>query len=312
MRSAVSGVVFGILIAEAACSVDPGYAGRSSGEWVAQLSDTSTDRRVDAAIALGRVLALQPDEPAAVTALVRALADTSDEVRTTAARALTEAAHGDKRTRTRLSAAVPGLASLMTDSAHPAVRTEAATVLGTVLGALAQARDENLSPAGTQAGARALAAAFGDSVPAVRLAALGAVAAFGPGVRAEWPGCDTALVRLAGQDPSASARRAALDALARTRAPGALVQAALVRGTSDADPDVRVAAVTTLGLLADTAGQGVRAALWRALADADAGVRREALHALTALHRRGGQDSAPPEPSAIERCTAGGNARPDC
>jgi HEAT repeat protein len=60
---------------------------------------------------------------------------------------------------------------------------------------------------------------------------------------------------------------------------------ALRAATRDPVTGVRLAAVTSLGLLGDSAG---RPDLERALTDPDAVVRREAAHALTALHRRGG------------------------
>ncbi len=179
--------------ATGACNGDPGYQGRPSRSWIAQLAQGPTsDARADAAMALGRVLDVQPNEPATIAALVRALADTNDEVRVAAASALTGAAAGGRQTRAALPGAVPGLAALLADSAHPDVRVQAARVFA------------GLRAATGAGGVRALARALRDPDADVRRASLDAVAEIGPSARAGWPALDTVLVRLAGQETVAA------------------------------------------------------------------------------------------------------------
>lgn len=293
-RQAVTRALHAVLWAAivAGCTYDPGHGGRSSGHWAAQLAtDTTADARADAAVALGRVLELQPDQPVAVAALIRALADTSDPVRASAARALTGAARAGRRIRAMLPGAVPKLAALLADSAHPSVRADAAGVLGAL---------------GTTAGPdgiRALAAALRDPSASVRGAALAGVAAVGPPMRASAPDIDTVLARLSAQDSYAGNRRAAVAAIGALGVPAAAAIPALAAATTDPDAGVRAAAVTTLGGLDAATASAARRALTRALADRDSLVRQEAAHALSAWHRRGGEDPAPPEPSRVELCS---------
>ena len=288
-RAAVVVTVWGLgattALATVACGGDPGYQGRPSQSWIAQLDAGPTrDARADAAMALGHVLDVQPNTPAVVTALVRALADTNDIVRVAAAFALTGAAASGGQTRAALPGAVPGLATLLADTAHADVRVQAARVLG------------GLGTATGAGGVRLVAGALRDPDADVRRASLDAVAQIGPSARAGWPALDTALVRLAREDTVAANRQAALAALTAIHAPAALLRPALVRAAADPDRDTRKAAVTTLGLLGAAADPAARAGLTRALADADAGVRQEARHALSGFHRQGGIDPTRPEP----------------
>lgn len=277
----------------AGCTYDPGYGGRSSDSWAAQLAtDTTANARADAAVALGRVLELQPNQPVAVAALIRALADTSDPVRASAARALMGAARAGRRARAALPGAVPKLAALLADSAHPRVRADAAEVLG-VLG----------TAAGPD-GARALARALRDPDAGVRGAALVGVGAIGPSVRASVPELDTVLARLATQDPNAHTRGAAVSAMGALGVAARVAVPALARAASDGEAGVRAAAVTVLGGLDASTAPAARAALTQALADPDPVVRREAAHALSAWHRRGSEDPAMPEPSRLELCAS--------
>ena len=309
------------------CDADPGHKGRSSADWISQLVELDVERRVDAADALAKVLALQPNAPKVIAALVRTLADTSDVVRVAAAVALRNAASGGDKARTQLAReAVPGVAALLADSAHVEVRRHAAQVLGEFG---ASAASVTVPP---------LATALRDPAPDVRLAAASALAGLGPAARPVVP-------RLleAARDPDRRVRASVARTLAESeessnRIGNALVQAlgdsdAVVReavaiglgkrgmkglrqlatmtgvesapltalrgATRDPVSAVRLAAVTSLGLLGDSASLPT---LRRALADPDTAVRREAAHALSARHRRGDPDPAPREPSRFELC----------
>ena len=327
------------------CAADPGYHGRTSASWIAQLGEADVDRRLEAIGALGQVLELQPNAPGVVDALVGALADTSDPTRVAAASALRRAARGGRRVRERLAAdAVPALAGLLRDTAHAAVRTRAVDVLRDFGPALAgasaplvrealddpdagvrRAAADGLGQLGDAAGPalEALArAATHDRDAQVRRAAVRAL----PLVRGpDRPGTAmrvTATLADALGDSVASVREAAAESLGAL-GPGAVGPGAVGReergrratgmGGTPVDPDarlravavgdpsaaVRVAAVHALGLRGEPPGSP---ALRQALADPDVTVRREAAHARAALHRRGGSDPAPPEPSRVELC----------
>lgn len=321
------GLAVCVLLALGACNADPGYRGRSSDEWIAQLAEHDAARRVDAALALGKVLSIQPNASRVISALVVALADTSDDVRLTAAGGLRNAARGGARVQAILARdAVPGIVALLADFQHVAVRRDAARILGT-LGATAESRA--VDPLGR---------ALRDPTPEVRREAARALTGLGDLPR-------SAVSRLldASHDTDPEVRRIVLAALASSVEPANVVGSALVRGLSDStgavreavatglgqrSPSgvraleapatssmapilalrrairdsawaVRLAAVTSLGLIDDATG---RPDIERALADPDSAVRREAAHALTALHRRGGRDPSLPEPSLIELC----------
>lgn len=109
-----------------ACSTDPGHGGRSAEEWMAQLeSAPDSMHRRQAADALGRILVINPRSERVTAALVRALADTSDEVRLAAGTALVQ----DHRLPV---AAIPGLLEALRDSAHMHTREHAAELLAAV------------------------------------------------------------------------------------------------------------------------------------------------------------------------------------
>lgn len=141
-----------------ACSADPGHGGRSAEEWIAQLeSSPDSMQRRNAADALGRILEIRPGSERVTAALVRALADTSDEVRLAAGTALVQ----DRRLP---GVAVPGLVRALADSAHEHTREHAAELLA--------------ATAATDAGeaTRGLMAALEDPDPGVRDAAVGSLA----------------------------------------------------------------------------------------------------------------------------------------
>lgn len=315
------------LLLLSACTADPGYDGRSSDQWIAQLTGQDGDQRVDAAHALGKVLALQPNAPRVIKALIVALADTSDDVRVAAAEALRNAARGSARVQARLARdAVPGIVALLDDSQHVEVRRDAARILGS-FGVAADSQTlvplgralQDPSPDVRRVAARALAEmsrrtidvvprlvdASRDSDIEVRRVVLGALAASEAPAQVAGPTLvrglrdSAAVVREAVALGLGQRTPAGLRALATADESAAGAISALRVATRDAAPAVRLAAVTSLGLLADATS---RLDLQRALADPDSAVRREAAHALTALHRRGGRDPSPPEPLLLELC----------
>lgn len=318
-------------VVAAACSVDPGYKGRQSGEWIQQLSESSAERRAQAADALGEVLALSPKYRPAVDALLRALTDTSDIVRIAAGSALAKPG-------VPAEGAVPGLIAAAGDSAHSFTRVQAVQILGTL------ARTMPPRAAQTQAPrlAAALSAALGDPNAEVRARAADGLSLMGPAAR-QSPATIPALVGLA-RDPDPRLRFRALEALANAEAPadvavriheraladssttvrvvaafslgrlGAPAGAAgpaLAAALRDADAQVRVAAAVALGMIGPPAG-AAEAALRRARADPDPAVRREATHSLTQFHQRGGQDPRAPEPTLQEKCLNAPRGTPGC
>jgi HEAT repeat protein len=321
---------------------DPGYGGVTSKDWIGRLADANPARRVEAADALGHVLAINPRVPGVVEALVRALGDTVDGVRLAAAGALT-------KEDVRAPDAVPGLAAALADSAHANVRAEAVRVLGTVLFRVVAVRPTRLGaragePPDTGVMARGVDALLGavhDRDLRVRTAAVEALGALGPRAAAAASRVLPTLVELA-RAPAPGLRLAAIEALRKVGAPpsvllpvvrpavadsavavrlaavdvlGALGPAAvaavpeLVRGLRDRDPAVRATAAVALGLVGPERAEGP---LRAALADPDAAVRREAAHALDTFHRRGGQDTPPPEPSKAEKCLSAPVRTPGC
>lgn len=115
-----------LILTLGACSSDPGYGGRSAAEWMTQLESApdSLQRRA-AADALGRILEIKPGSERVTAALVRALADTSDEVRLAAGTALVH----DRRLP---AVAILGLLEALRDSAHVHTREHAAELLASV------------------------------------------------------------------------------------------------------------------------------------------------------------------------------------
>ena len=133
-----------LLVLAQACTSEPSHQGRTAAEWIEQL-ETAPDslQRRAAADALGRILEIDPKSGRATAALVRALADTSDEVRLAAGTALV---HDRRLPR----AAIPGLLDALADSAHAHTREHAAELLrqtapadaGAITGPLIRALDD--------------------------------------------------------------------------------------------------------------------------------------------------------------------------
>lgn len=308
-----------VLMLAIGCTADPGYGGRTSGEWIQQLSSPDENSRADAAEALERVLQLQPKMPNVVRALVRALADTADVVRTAAGRAL--ATQGVKSPE-----AAPGLAAMLSDSAHPDVRVTAARLLG-----LVQTR--------TDTAVAALINALRDSDSNVRASAAQALGLIGPSAAPALPH----LLRLSG-DPQADVRVKVIEALIGARASLEIALPVFERALDDSVRSVRATAAYALGSLGPLPAPAL-ATLVRHLADPDAWVRSTvafaigrigpaataAIPSLIALQRRDtssavggavqfalaavrGQPLAIPqlpEPSKVEPCKQGSSARPN-
>lgn len=147
-----------LFMALGACSADPGHDGRTAEEWIAQL-ETSPDsmQRRNATDALRRILEINPGSERVTSALVRALADTSDEVRLAAGTALVQ-------NRRLPAVAVPGLLRALGDSAHEHTREHAAELLGST------------TPSEASEATRGLMVALEDPDPGVRDAAVGSLA----------------------------------------------------------------------------------------------------------------------------------------
>ena len=125
-RRAGRPVVLLALALTMACETRASYQGRSAAEWIAQLeSDRDSLQRRAAADALGRILEIDPGSAGVTNALVRALADTSDEVRLAAGTALVHDSRLPK-------VAIPGLLRALGDSAHVHTREHAAELLDAV------------------------------------------------------------------------------------------------------------------------------------------------------------------------------------
>ncbi len=318
------GAYIAVLIALLACRADLGYGGRSTRAWIAQLDDTSSRARTDAAEALGRILAIDPGDPRVIDALVHALADSMDVVRLAA---------GDALATPGVSAAeaIPLLVDAAADSAHVLVRGVAVQLLGSMARTLPPREATRAGPAL----AAAFAVALRDPDADVRMRALDAVSRLGapagrsqslvhalaelahdpdPSVRvrvlegyvAAAPPADTtldvALQML--NDSSVTVRTAAAYAIARVGPSGSSPAAsidAVATALMDETVEVRTAAVVALGAMRPK-GSRADSALRSALADPDSIVRREASHALQRFHLRGGRDPRPAEPTRVERC----------
>lgn len=304
----------GVLVA--ACQADPGYAGQSSAEWIAQLQDGDARQRESAVVALGHVLTINPKLKAPITALVSSLSDTSDAVRVAASRAISQPG-------VEAIDALPGLARLLDDSAHNAVRMQGVRALASLLtrarlsersevlqalvgahrdrdGGVRAAVADAIAEAPTTGASepaieRALMALVADSATTTRLRAVQALGAIrGPARRDA--------LRMALRDSSAAVRAAAIHGITRDTATIAAAEEEIIRALTDTSVLVRLAAVRALGVLPRATNSLVTAALRARLADGDSTVRTEAAHALTQFHARGGRDPLPPEPSLLERC----------
>jgi HEAT repeat protein len=245
----------------AGCQADPGYAGRSSREWIAALDDSSVAVRVRATDALRRILAVKPNSPDVIRALIRALGDTVDAVRMSAGMAL--AAEG-----VRAEGAVPALHDALHDSAH------AAEALGKIGPPSAAALPE-------------LRALVTDEDASVRLKAVEALLNVSRDTSALRP-----LMTALG-DPAAHVRRAAASALGTLGTLAEPAAGALTRALSDSSAAVRAAAALALGQIGPAAGAS-RPALLAARRDSSAQVRRFADDALRRIEGDTSRSSVDP------------------
>lgn len=286
-------------LAALGCRGDLRYEGRSVSEWIDALAAPDTAEQKRAASALGRILSVHPKTPRAVPALVRAISDTNDGVRMTAARALSDVEQG------RLPRdAVPGVIRALHDTAHAEVRAQAAGLLGhvpadeapRVVAELAEAAGnsaadvraaavmalEHIGAPAVAVGAPAVRRALADSDRYVHTTAVLALAGLG---LAPSDG-DVPLLARALQEKPALVREKAASALARGRDVPAAVIWDLVRTLGDPEPEVRRAAANALGQLAGRGSadrEHVLVHLRHRLRDSDATVRDEARKALRRL-----------------------------
>lgn len=303
----------------AACTADPGYRGRSSAQWIEALADPEPTVRAEAASALGNVLRLQPKSPNVVRALVAALADTADMVRSAAGLALAT-------DRVKAPAAIPGLVAALGDSAHPRMRQQAASVLG-LFGTTAAGAVPSLAGAlsDTDAGVRAASAealgrvgpdaglampelerASRDPDPGVRLKSVEAVLNIRPPA---WQ--STPLFMRALSDSEPSVRTAAAYSIGSLKAEAAPAIPRLIELLSDRDVYVRRAAVFALGEIGAPAATSLGKLRDVARNDSNAVVRGEALDAAARIEGRPIPDSPPREPTKAEICAANRRA-PGC
>jgi HEAT repeat protein len=248
----------------------------------ADLVDELTDRLADegdhdAAVALQRVAAEDPDAVAGdLAALVTAL-DAEGSVVVPASGALASLAAADAA-----SLAQPGVLDRLfdlLDDDRPAVRRNAAVALSSIAAA---------DPAAVCAGAEDLGACLSDDAPSVRRAAAVALGTAGPA-------CPDAVVAAASSlatlldDPDPGVRAAGAFALGHALREDEVSQRtvdALLGALHDGDETVRRHATFALAALAAADPDAVRPgvdALARRLVDAAAPVRRNARSALGAL-----------------------------
>lgn len=195
-------------------SSDRAYRGHTAQEWAAQLSAPSTSDRLAAAEALYHIAPTSTD---VIDALLVAMRDTSGEVQTSVAVALSTVG----------ARAVPGLADAIADD-HPSVRMIALSLLAE--------RGVDAAPATSR-----IAQALTDSSEEVRIAAAQTLARIGPAARDAEP----ALLEAARRGLS-SLRAAALQALVANDAdPGALVPV-IAAALRDSAPSLRATGVSLL------------------------------------------------------------------
>jgi len=238
-----------------ACNADPGVGGRSSAEWILQLQAPAPTDRARAASALARILALKPNSTAIVSALVRTLSDSSEEVRIAAASAM--ATKG-----VDISPAADAMHAMLHDSTHSRVR-EAMTVLGGLLG-----------PARAGPLIHALAEGLNDPDEAVRT---NAVDAFGS-IGIVSPGDLPAILRLT-KDPSPRVRLSVVRALVPLKLTPAMINAVASAALEDSSSSVRTAAAYSIGSIGASASPSVKA-LMASLNDPDADTRIAVMSAL--------------------------------
>ena len=328
-KKACAGTLVAALLAVAlvGCGeTDPGYNGRPSADWIRQLDNPHPSERAFAAGALGNVVRLNPSYTPAVHALIRALGDTADAVRVTAASALS-------REGVRAPDAVPGLIGVLGDSAHAEVRAHGARVLGAVLSHFGSRRRKSDSAADSLAMARgveALVLATADRDVRVRIAAAQGLGRLGPIGAAASPRVRPTLAALV-TSPDAELRVAALEGYVNSGTAPALAVRFARSALADSQADVRLAAVHVLEQLGPSAKTAIPD-LVRTLSDANAfirsasasaigeigpelatdalrratkdpveSVRQEAVHALEGYHRQGREDPPPAEPGQRPR-----------
>jgi HEAT repeat protein len=239
------------------CTSDPGYAGRSSDQWMEVLRAGDTRNKVDAANALRKVLEIEPNYPKVVNALAKALRDTSDEVRIAAASALS--AEGVDP-----SVAVAGLHAVLHDSAHADVRRSIVLIIGN----LDRKRAELLMPS--------LREAIGDPDASVRATAVQAIGVIGSSKS------EIAVVVGLARDESPNVRQAVLSSLTDLHADASVVLPIACDGLADNDPSVRMAAASALAALGPRASIAVPE-LVQALKDKDRAVVANVIQAIAAI-----------------------------
>lgn len=199
-----------------------------SHEAIAQLESPDPSVRMHAADRLGRILAINPDTPGAVDALIVALDDSNRLVQRAATASLTGSG-------LRSRSAIPSLSATLRDSLHPRAREQAALVLGS-LGATAG--EEVID---------ALTRALGDTESDVRLAAVGALGRIGVPARRAL----TALARLA-SDTSRQVRLKVAEAAAAIDPTAQESQEIFLTLTRDSDSTVRREATNALASMRTT------------------------------------------------------------
>ncbi len=312
-----------VVVQSAGCDADPGYRGRTSNEWIAQLHNPNVAAKVDAAAALAEILRIQPGSPRVTGALVQALGDSTDDVRLAAGDALAQPG-------VDASDAVRGLITVAYDSAHADVRASAMRLLARVIrGMRGPEAEQHL-----EAVVRVWATGLTDPSVQVRSASADALERAGDALRAHSAVLVEGLRRLA-REPEARLRARAVSILPSVSMPDSLAQAmygeafrdpvnavreaaivaagrparadvfllnAITAALDDSASTVRRTAAVTLGTIDVSLLGTTQSALRHAQADADSAVRTEATHALQRFHQRGGVDAPPREPTAEERC----------
>lgn len=301
-------VLVGLL---AGCRQEAAYEGQTASEWIEQLSSAEVSARVRAVDALGKI---QPQSQRSVSALARAVQDSSHLVHDAALLALARSG----------ARAVPILAETLDDD-EAAARAGAANALARI--------GPDAAPAVPQ-----LITSLDDSSATVRVAAASALAALGSDAHDAVP----PLLTLA-RDPSQSVRSAALRALGRIEERSSIVLPVAIAATRDGSDEVRYTAVQVIHDYGMASGIAVPALIERltdsivdvrALAiDALAGLGERARSADAALARvattdstaslrsrarsarasiRGEQQGTQREPTAEERCRSGDRAAGRC
>ena len=243
----------------------PPYEGRTAAEWGAQLDSDDVKLRQKAAYALFK---LGPDTKGAAVALVAALGDADEYVRTTAAKAIPRLPTDDVR------AALPALAAWMFDD-REAVRREAASLLWR-LGPLAA----HVVPE--------LAKALASDDPSVRANVAASLGNAGPAAKSALPALGKAL-----GDRDDNVRRWATKAL---------VEIDVAAASASERPEVRLAVFEKWS---DPSNRGwtkpeIVALVLRGIGDPDENVRGWATHTLDTFAAFAG-DARPPEWIAVFR-----------